>query len=1057
MSQVILPPDELPGADGIKAGGWWHDAPDGRRVTCDLCPRGCTVADGDRGFCFVRQNLGGRMALTTYGRSTGFCIDPVEKKPLAHFYPGTAILSFGTAGCNLGCKFCQNWSISKSREIDLLSETAEPETIARAARELGCRSVAFTYNDPVIWAEYAIDTAKACHDLGIKTVAVTAGYITPAARPAFYAVMDAANVDLKGYTEQFYWKLTAGHLEPVLDTLRWIVRESNTWLEITNLMIPQANDSNEETARMCDWILKELGPDVPLHFTAYHPDFRLRDRGPTPLETLLRAHEIATRAGLHYVYTGNLSHPESECTYCPGCRRMVIQRNGYDLGRFELVGGECRFCGTPIAGHFDDQPGAWGARRMPVRIAKYASAAKISHRQEAPAMKPEDSAMQSLPRPMLDSSQEKRLFQAACQRVAAAVCNQPADPLERVLGDAASLPVCGAFVTLKRSGQLRSCCGMLGQPIPLSQALEHAAVRAAKDDPRFPPVSAAELTHLHLDVWLLWGLQPVEATGEDRVRAVTIGRHGLQISRGGNRGLLLPGVAVEHRLDARGFLNHVCLKAGLPAQAWLHNDTQLMTFEGYAIEGPLELPAGVCSAPQAHPNMTELLELADFCRGNLRALYVGATPSYYLSHGYDGDVCGLLLEVSLPGDARSLQLSTLALRNEKPLQATLYHLTETAAGLLRQRQLDPVALRKLDVKLTVLRDAVPHGPADNPDLAGFDSQQRAILASGSGRTAWIYDPQKPVEQLLTDALAAVRATDAQNAAVYSLATTCTGLRASAVYQPQEDAAAATRPAAVAGMFYPGEAGEIQRSLGAMLPAHVPPEPWPAVLVPHAGWVYSGRIAAATFARVKIPEQVIVIAPKHRAGGAAWAVAPHRVWSLPGGEVASDPNLAHRLAECISGLELDAVAHREEHAIEVHLPLIARLASHVRVVGITIGGGRFEALTQFGAQLAEVLSSMSPRPLLVISSDMNHYASDSETRRQDRKALAALESLDPEQLYQTVTQERISMCGMLPAVIVLETLRCLDTLHRFELVQYGTSADSSGDTARCVGYAGVLLG
>jgi AmmeMemoRadiSam system protein B len=310
--------------------------------------------------------------------------------------------------------------------------------------------------------------------------------------------------------------------------------------------------------------------------------------------------------------------------------------------------------------------------------------------------------------------------------------------------------------------------------------------------------------------------------------------------------------------------------------------------------------------------------------------------------------------------------------------------------------------------------------------------------------------------LLTDVLAVLGVTDPRGAAVYSLAATCTGLHASAVYQPQENAAE-VRPAAVAGMFYPSDAAEIQQTLAEMFPADVPPEPWPALLVPHAGWIYSGRIAAATFARVKIPEQVIVISPKHRAGGAAWAVAPHRVWALPSGEVRGDPELAQRLSACITGLELDAVAHRQEHAIEVQLPLIARLAPHARVVGITIGGGTFEALLQFGSQLAEVLSSMSPRPLLVVSSDMNHYASESETRRQDRKALAALESLDPERLYQTVTQERISMCGMLPAVIVLEALRCLDTLHRCELVVYGTSAEASGDTDRCVGYAGVLLG
>ena len=275
-------------ADGTLSGGWWHDAPESGRIICDLCPRACSLKAGDRGFCFVRENLGGEMVLTTYGRSTGFCIDPIEKKPLNQFYPGTSVLSFGTAGCNLGCKFCQNWDISKSREVERLSEIATPEAIAAAAQQHGCRSVAFTYNDPVIWAEYAIDTARACHAVGVKTVAVTAGYITPEARRPFFEVMDAANVDLKGFTEDFYHHITYSHLQPVLDTLAWLKHESDVWFEITNLVIPQANDAMDEIRRMCDWILGHCGDEVPLHFTAFHPDFRMRDRPNTPHEHAAR-------------------------------------------------------------------------------------------------------------------------------------------------------------------------------------------------------------------------------------------------------------------------------------------------------------------------------------------------------------------------------------------------------------------------------------------------------------------------------------------------------------------------------------------------------------------------------------------------------------------------------------------------------------------------------------------------------------------------------------------------------------------------------------------------
>lgn len=279
-------------------GRYWHALDDGR-LHCDLCPRACVLKDGDRGFCFVRKNEGDRMVLTTYGLSTGFCVDPIEKKPLNHFLPGTSVLSFGTAGCNLGCQFCQNWSISKSREIELLSERATPEDIAQAALRLGCRSVAFTYNDPVIWAEYAIDAAKACHAVGLKTVAVTAGYITPEARPEFYSVMDAANVDLKAFTELFYQKVTLAKLEPVLDTLKWLKNESNVWFEITNLVIPGENDSPEEIEKMVEWILVNLGDEVPVHFTAFHPDFRMKDKPSTPPETLIRAREQALKAGLN--------------------------------------------------------------------------------------------------------------------------------------------------------------------------------------------------------------------------------------------------------------------------------------------------------------------------------------------------------------------------------------------------------------------------------------------------------------------------------------------------------------------------------------------------------------------------------------------------------------------------------------------------------------------------------------------------------------------------------------------------------------------------------------
>lgn len=364
MIAVTAPPAGFT-ADGLKPGGWWHA--EDQRIVCDLCPRACSLRDGDFGFCFVRENRGGQMVLNTYGRSTGFCVDPVEKKPLNHFYPGTSVLSFGTAGCNLGCKFCQAWEITKSRQVlHLLSQTAAPEMIAEAAVQLGCRSVAFTYNDPVIWAEYAIDTAVACRQRGLKTIAVTAGYINPVPRSALFEVMDATNVDLKGFTEDFYQHYTLSHLEPVLDTLRWIHRETKVWLEITNLVIPRANDEPAMIRQMCQWLLDNLGPAVPLHFTAFHPDFRLRDRPPTPSATLNAARDVALDIGLHYVYTGNVYDPPRQSTWCPGCGKLLIERSDYDIRRYHVKDGRCDACAQAIAGHFDNAPGTWGTQRMPV-------------------------------------------------------------------------------------------------------------------------------------------------------------------------------------------------------------------------------------------------------------------------------------------------------------------------------------------------------------------------------------------------------------------------------------------------------------------------------------------------------------------------------------------------------------------------------------------------------------------------------------------------------------------------------------------------------------------
>ncbi len=351
--------------EGVPA-RYWRRLDDGR-IQCDVCPRFCRLHDGQRGLCFVRARRGEQLVLTTWGRSSGFCIDPIEKKPLNHFLPGTPVLSFGTAGCNLTCKFCQNWDISKARAFDRLQAVTSPEAIAEAALRAGCRSVAYTYNDPVIFLEYAVDVARACRERGLNNVAVTAGYICPEARAELFAQMDAANVDLKGFTERFYKKLCTGALQPVLDTLIYLKHETDVWFEVTTLLIPGENDSPAEIEALSAWFAANLGPEVPLHFTAFHPDWKMLDKPRTHVRTLVAARRIARAAGLRYVYTGNVHDEPGQSTYCHACGERLIGRDWYELTAWNLTpGGRCATCSAPCAGVFEEQPGAWGRRRMPV-------------------------------------------------------------------------------------------------------------------------------------------------------------------------------------------------------------------------------------------------------------------------------------------------------------------------------------------------------------------------------------------------------------------------------------------------------------------------------------------------------------------------------------------------------------------------------------------------------------------------------------------------------------------------------------------------------------------
>ncbi len=361
-----------PDSFGVVPGRFWHRLEDGR-IQCDICPRYCKLRPGQRGLCFVRQGMEDGIALTTWGRSSGYCIDPIEKKPLNHFLPGSPVLSFGTAGCNLACKFCQNWDISKSREIDTLADHAPPEKIARVAKRLGCKSVAFTYNDPVIFHEYAVDVAQACREAGIRTVAVTAGYHAPDARAEFYRHMDGANLDLKAFTERFYKQVCAGSLADVLETLKYLKHETDVWFELTNLLIPDENDSEAEIEEMTQWVVENLGPDVPMHFSAFHPDYRMMDKQRTQSDTLFRSRAIALKNGVRYAYTGNVHDEEGGTTRCHSCKAPLIGRDWYELKSWGLTpDGRCATCRIPCPGVFDGPPGRWGRKRKSVRLREFA-------------------------------------------------------------------------------------------------------------------------------------------------------------------------------------------------------------------------------------------------------------------------------------------------------------------------------------------------------------------------------------------------------------------------------------------------------------------------------------------------------------------------------------------------------------------------------------------------------------------------------------------------------------------------------------------------------------
>ncbi|HEY5314503.1 MAG TPA: AmmeMemoRadiSam system protein B, partial [Pirellulales bacterium] len=663
----------------------------------------------------------------------------------------------------------------------------------------------------------------------------------------------------------------------------------------------------------------------------------------------------------------------------------------------------------------------------------------------------------------LSDDQRQTLHRLACRAVVDAVLSRPTSSLENGapenldLAGVEPLSVWGAFVTLKRQGHLRGCCGHLGKTMSAVEAVRTAAARTAVEDMRLPRVSSGELEFLDLDVTLLFGLQPVLAEGEARAEGIEPGRHGLRLQRGQAAGLFLPQVAREHNWDVQTLLRELCAKAGLPTNAWKEPDVQLWTFEG--LEIPAALAEGYALSELPPPpggfNAQQMQALTEHCQRNLAALAAGAVALYYLPGGPEGMVNGASLTLFGPEGNEIVAAAQFELVRALPLQTTVFQLVERLAASIGRQPAGVVERCRL--QLVVFGDPAMHGPASSPDLRGIDGSRRAVIVSHRGHMSWAYEPQLPPDERLEAALAAGGIYELQAANVFSLAAATTADSAGGSTAPRAIAGKQARPAAVAGTFYPGTAAELERDLDQLF-AGLPTErrPCSAVMLPHAGYRFSGRIAAQTLAQVEIPETVIVIGPKHTPLGVDWAVAPHDVWQLPNRSMRSDVELARRLAAAIPNLQLDAAAHQQEHAIEVELPLLARLAPQARVVGIVMGTASLEACLEFGRMLADVIRGLPKPPLLVISSDMNHFAPDHQTRELDALALAAFDRLDPSELFNTVRQHHISMCGVLPAVVVIETLRRLGRAQVSHQISYATSADATGDTSRVVGYAGAII-
>ena len=632
-----------------------------------------------------------------------------------------------------------------------------------------------------------------------------------------------------------------------------------------------------------------------------------------------------------------------------------------------------------------------------------------------------------------------------------------------VLGELGQTPVLGAFVSLKRQGELRSCMGCLADSMSLAEAVETSATRAAADDPRFPPVSPTELEHLDMEVWVLWGMKNVTLEGKERINVVEIGKHGLQIQLGASRGLLLPGVATEHKMDAQQFLEAVCRKAGLPMSAWYDPRAKLSIFEGRAISGPFSMILedepipGPFMSRKPGPTTKDVFALCEAARNNFFRYLDGLTPHYYQTDLFDGNVNGLALAISLP-DAAPMVCAQHKLKHGIPLQSSLVKFAHALGEQIRRIGTSPEDLLASQFTLTIQWDVAIHGQNDNYDLDSLETSHRSLMLGTKDGWAILFDPSADPEDLLDEARELLGVDSSVEGMIHSFETVSTMSRFELTSFPQDPIYPSLRPATLAGSFYPAQAKDIEAELQRMFRGTEKevPEEYAAVMVPHAGWIYSGRLAAQTLAKVKIPESVMIFAPKHRPGGVSWAVAPFQTWGVPFGSIMGNTALAEDFVHHVPGFRFDPIPHKQEHAIEVQLPLLARRKPEVKIVGVTMGGTEWEEINESATQFAAFLEQLPDFPLLMISSDLNHYASNELTCRLDRMVLDAMKSLEPERLYEVVTVNRISMCGVCAAVFVLQTLKLLGRLHVAIEVGHTTSGEVSGDNDRVVGYGGMLF-